>query len=115
MDIDKTTDEIGMPIDKRIKPLVAALNNILEIKTIASCQGHKGRGENFPWVDVDSNQNLSKLAKALAVWDTISKVKWILYPYATFWRLRPMEITNLNEIQKDAEELADYIIKNFSR
>jgi hypothetical protein len=111
MDVDKVVDKLGMPIDEKIKPLVDALNNKLGIKTEASCQGHENWGERFPWVDIDSNQNLSKLSRVLAVWNGTSNIKWVLYPYATWWRLRPLNLTDLESMQKNAVDLGLFIKK----
>ena len=54
--LDSITDRLGMPIDKPIRHLVAALN-YSGFPTVASCAGHIER-KQIPWVriGVDSGE-----------------------------------------------------------
>lgn len=52
MDIDHWTDGMGYPIDKGIKEVVVALN-MMDVKTLASCEGHFDHGYSYPWIDID--------------------------------------------------------------
>src|ERR1700733_10454342 len=47
----RLADRLGRGIDAKIAPAVTALT-VYGFKTTASCQGHLGRGEAAPWVDV---------------------------------------------------------------
>jgi len=49
--LDGIVDELGMPIDARIKETVAALK-CTGFETSGSCEGHLDRGVKAPWVDV---------------------------------------------------------------
>lgn len=49
-EVSRLTDRLGMPIDKKIRPLVIGLRS-LGITTQMSCQGHLGWGCPHPWVD----------------------------------------------------------------
>jgi len=50
-DVDHWIDPTGRAVDSQIKEIVIALN-LSGIKTDASCEGHLGRGNPFPWVDI---------------------------------------------------------------
>lgn len=51
--VNEITDNLGMPIDERIKnTLVGLLIN--NIETTGSCEGHKKDGEQFPWIDIET-------------------------------------------------------------
>jgi hypothetical protein len=48
-------DGIGKEIDSGVIETVVGLNAV-GIRTIASCEGHIGRGKPFPWIDISYHQ-----------------------------------------------------------
>jgi hypothetical protein len=50
-EIEKRTDALDSPIDRRIKDPVIALN-LLGIPTAASCEGHAMHGSAAPWIEI---------------------------------------------------------------
>jgi len=49
--IERTTDRLGMPVDKGILRSVVILNS-LGFNTSGSCEGHEERYNTSPWVDL---------------------------------------------------------------
>ncbi len=52
LEVDKTADALGKPIDNGIKETVVFLN-ALGITTTGSCEGHMKNGLPWPWVDIE--------------------------------------------------------------
>jgi hypothetical protein len=52
-EIESWRDGYGAPIDAGIKNMVGILN-VLDMTTLASCEGHIDGGLCFPWIDIAS-------------------------------------------------------------
>jgi hypothetical protein len=50
--VDRITDKLGMPVDRKIKSVVAGLM-ALGFKTTSSCQGHLDHGKKYPSVTIE--------------------------------------------------------------
>lgn len=52
-EVEKIIDKKGKPVDEEIKQTIVSLkaNDFLPI---GSCEGHLDRGEDYPWVDIQS-------------------------------------------------------------
>ena len=50
-EVSKVRDKNGKLIDRTIRPIVTALR-AAGFDTTASCSGHIGGGEPFPWIDI---------------------------------------------------------------
>jgi len=53
VEVGRFRDALGEAVDERILNTVVGLN-MLEIPTIASCEGHVDRGRAAPWVDIQA-------------------------------------------------------------
>lgn len=106
-EVDELCDRLCMPIDEKIKPLVAALR-MYGITTTQSCQGHSRRGIRWPWIQVamESVPAASKLVCAANARGN----QWVFEPRPVHMRLRPSDTTQtLERMQKQAKWLAKRI------
>lgn len=53
--VNRITDRLGLPVDPKIKPLVTGFLH-QGLQTIASCQGHHGRGHPYPWIHFSGSE-----------------------------------------------------------
>ncbi len=114
---EKLSDGLNYPVDSQIKPLVAALR-MYGVRTKCSCQGHPGRGENYPYVDVDyrdayvagrliCNANVGHCKRSKSQRREREKREWVFVPYASWLRLKPRDTSfTLPTMQRRAKELA---------
>ena len=58
-EVDTITDALGLPIDKNIRRVIAALR-MHEFPTRASCEGHVNWGSPYPWIDMGTDVNQSE-------------------------------------------------------
>ena len=76
-DINRITDGLGYPIDKKIKPLVQTLWD-LGYETRQSCEGHLGRREGYPWVAIPNHPTISNLEQAIEEYNNTTSYTWSL-------------------------------------
>jgi len=89
-EVDELCDRLSMPIDEKIKPLVAAFR-MFGVTTTMSCQGHGGHGLRYPWIDVDMGS--IPVASQLVCAANSARHWWVFEPYPTKMRLRPGNIS----------------------
>lgn len=119
-EVNRLTNGLTMPVDERIKPLVAALR-MFDVETSMSCEGHSGRGHSFPWIDV-FRTSAEPLFRLVAVqnrpWNddgTPNENIWVIRPQGIILRLIPWDAKRpLSALQKDALDFAERI-KWFAR
>lgn len=101
-------------LDKKILPLVVALNQ-LSIRTTASCQGHANgwmtSRYHFPWVAI-FEEDLDKVLDLIADYNANNEIKWVisLNGPSKSWLLKPKkDHRSLKLLQKEAIRLANFL------
>jgi hypothetical protein len=106
--LDGIGDKLGMPIDEKIKPLVAALN-MWSVETSASCEGHAGRALPYPWVDIPY-AHVETAGRLLCIPNIDLKLSWFFEPFASGLRWRPgFTARVLWAMQDEAKSIADVL------
>lgn len=65
-------------IDRRVAPLVAALNGIPGVRTFASCGGHRNPKARLGQVPSDSFYVSFQLQHSSRGWTALSRIGWIV-------------------------------------
>lgn len=119
-EVEHLCDALGMPVDKGIKPLIAAFR-MYGIRTLMSCEGHANRALPYPWVDID----LADAAKATILLGKLGvgprrlrtdrrreRIGWMLDPFPWCLRFRPQRAdVPLKVLQRQALRIAEKMIK----
>jgi hypothetical protein len=106
-EVETLCDKLGMPIDEKIKPLVAALR-MYGVKTTMSCEGHSDWGKLYPWVRFDPAD--VDLVGSIALRGSDSD-EWVLMrSTASSFDLVPWDVKRpLGELHEMALKLAENI------
>ena len=116
VEVESIADALGLPIDEKIKPLVAALR-MFGVRTTQSCEGHPDRGFPYPWVEIEADSdNMFATAELVMRQNRLKKTggsqnrnTWVLLPKKR-WRLVPLNPDrHLNELQTGVSEFAEFL------
>lgn len=115
--VDRLADGLGMPIDEKIKYLVAAMR-MYGVRTTMSCEGHLDRGSPYPWIRFDAEDvylvgaliNIKGIGKKRTVREIIES-HWVMEPHGKEWVTIPRHPSRPLEIlQADAHEFAASLV-----
>ncbi len=117
VNIDRIAYRLGRGIDRMIKPLVATLTYV-GYETTQSCHGHKDWGTPFPWLEFQTNRNLSILQQVIVKYNEHSNVKWKLEEFRLMDGIGIVREARDREMKRDEIitiiETANKIIKNYN-